>query len=450
MIKTKVAERDLKHALKFVQLLLSVSGVWPIPIESPFHMKILQWIIASIFLFLQMFVMGPGILYVFIRENNRKNQLKQLCLFINCLGQLVKYVVTLNRMYDLRVMLDEIRNDWLVATEENRRIFRMKADIGHKVVLIVAFMIYSGGLCYRVILPLLKGRVTLPNNTTIRLLPCPAYFPFIDLQATPYYEIIYICQVLGGFCNYTVICSTVGIFSMLSLHMCALLNILSNKLIDLSDGSNSEEILQEKIVDIVQHQTKLKRFLSNAELITQHLCFYEIAVVTVVTCLIGYCLLLEWEDQNTATMLIYLELLLTWISTTYIICYIGQLFIDESNNVAQTCIKLKWYRFATKKARCLILVILMSNCPMKMTAAKVLDISLTTFADVSIKKSDLRMNQHLYAMQNIYFLVPKGVFGLPKHAAKSHLKYRFFAARIMRHNIRYTVLMYEIIPTCLL
>lgn len=259
MIKTKVAERDLKHALKFVYLLLNISGTWPIPVESPFRSKILQWITVFLFLFLQIFVMGPGLLYVMIKEKSHRNQLKQLALVTNCVGQFVKYVVTLNRKYELRMMLDEIREDWLVATEENRRIFRAKAVIGHKVVMIVAFTIYTGGLGYRVVLPLWKGRIPLPDNTTIRVLPCPAYFPFVDVQTTPYYEIIYVCQVLGGFCNYTVLCSTVSIFSMLSLHMCALLNVLSKKLIDLSDGSSSEEIVQEKIADIVEHQMKLKR-----------------------------------------------------------------------------------------------------------------------------------------------------------------------------------------------
>ncbi|PBC34558.1 Odorant receptor 49b [Apis cerana cerana] len=60
----------------------------------------------------------------------------------------------------------------------------------------------------------------------------------------------------------------------------------------------------------------------------------------------------------------------------------GKIIILLSNNLAQTCITLNWYRFPKKKARYLILIIIMSNYPIKLTAAKVMDISLTTFTDV--------------------------------------------------------------------
>lgn len=116
-------------------------------------------------------------------------------------------------------------------------------------------------------------------------------------------------------------------------------------------------------------------------------------------------------------------LLGTCIFVTYIVCYIGQLLLDEvvqtallsriiiyfnmnlyfqSNNLARTCITLNWYHFPTKKARCLILIIIMSNYPVKLTAAKVVDVSLTTFTDVSMKKVNFHL-QISYILRNIFF-----------------------------------------------
>lgn len=67
-------------------------------------------------------------------------------------------------------------------------------------------------------------------------------------------------QLLAGFFIYTVLSGTIGISLMLSLHMCSLLKILRRKMINLADGSIiSENIMQEKIVDIVEYQTKIKR-----------------------------------------------------------------------------------------------------------------------------------------------------------------------------------------------
>lgn len=117
-------------------------------------------------------------------------------------------------------------------------------------------------------------------------------------------------------------------------------------------------------------------------------------------------------------------LLGTCIFVTYIVCYIGQLLLDEvvqtallqsrviiyfnmnlyfqSNNLARTCITLNWYHFPTRKARCLILIIIMSNYPVKLTAAKVVDVSLTTFTDVSMKKVTFFLSSNfIFIIRNI-------------------------------------------------
>ncbi|XP_017759720.1 PREDICTED: uncharacterized protein LOC108550494 [Eufriesea mexicana] len=140
-----------------------------------------------------------------------------------------------------------------------------------KLMMMIAFMMYCGGLGYRTIIPLSKGRILLPNNSTIRLLPCPSYFMFFNEQATPNYEIIFVMQILGGFFNYSTLCASAGTCTMLCLH---------------------------------------------------------------------------------------------------------------GNNVKQKSITLNWYRFPMKKVRNLLLVILMSSQPVKVTAGKFLDLSLITFTDI--------------------------------------------------------------------
>ena len=106
---------------------------------------------------------------------------------------------------------------------------------------------------------------------------------------------------------------------------------------------------------------------------------------------------------------------------TFAVCYAGQLLVDEvylffyyyylwikinqilfnyqdiyqkfyvqqSENVRQACSTLNWYRLPVKKARSLILLILMSNYPIKVTAGRIVDVSLVTFTSVSMKTLDL-------------------------------------------------------------
>ncbi|KAK1131446.1 hypothetical protein K0M31_017730 [Melipona bicolor] len=58
----------------------------------------------------------------------------------------------------------------------------------------------------------------------------------------------------------------------------------------------------------------------------------------------------------------------------------------SSETVRRTCATMNWYRFPMNKARYLVLVTIMSNYRTKITAAKVVDVSLATFMDVSTEQ----------------------------------------------------------------
>lgn len=56
----------------------------------------------------------------------------------------------------------------------------------------------------------------------------------------------------------------------------------------------------------------------------------------------------------------------------------------QATKVANTSCTLEWFRLPGRTARCLILVMAMSNRPVKITAGKFLDLSLNSFGMVSI------------------------------------------------------------------
>lgn len=72
-------------------------------------------------------------------------------------------------------------------------------------------------------------------------------------------------------------------------------------------------------------------------------------------------------------------------------------------------ITLNWYRFPMKKARNLILIIIMSNYPIKLTAGKIVDISLATFTDVRIKNLDFCITFVIYGGNNIFQIIKASV-----------------------------------------
>ncbi|XP_043803334.1 uncharacterized protein LOC122720601 [Apis laboriosa] len=381
MVQIRNAKEGIKHTFWFAYPLSRMLGYWPLNVPSSAFSKILNSFTIFFSYLLPLLVLIPGLLYVFLKERNGRKKIKMLMPHINSIAQMTKYTIILRRTKELSKLLDEIKKDWSTATQENRRIFSSRASIEHKLTMIVAITIYGGGFLYRAILPLSKGRIVLPNNVTIRLLPCPGYFGSLNEQITPNYEIIFTLQVLGGFVTHTAVCGIKSACLMVCMHMCGLLRILTNKLMDLTND-NDERVVQKKIVHIVEYQTRIKEFLNHVDQFVPYVYLIEIFVGVLITCILGYCIIVEWEDSDAMAIIAYVALQTTCVFGTFSICYVGQLLVDESESVRQACNTLKWYRLPTKKARSLILLIIMSNYPIKVTAGRLVDVSLVTFTSI--------------------------------------------------------------------
>ena len=262
MSRTRSADEGIKHATWIVHPLLSALGAWPVNATSSVLSKSLKWCLIFLTYFLQFAVMIPSTLFVILKVKNGRNRIKLIMPHFNSACQLCKYTVLLRRSNEFRKLLDDLKEDWSNATKEDQWILRTKSSIGHKVMMSIGILIYTGGVSLRTIIPLLKGKIVLPNNMTIRRLPCPGYFVFFNEQRTPNYEIIFVLQVVCGLVNYTTLCGTVGLCAMLCLHMCSMLRILANRMIELSNQSNTDEkAVQEKVIDIVERQIKIKRWV---------------------------------------------------------------------------------------------------------------------------------------------------------------------------------------------
>ncbi|XP_003700910.3 odorant receptor 13a-like isoform X2 [Megachile rotundata] len=376
-------EEDLNYTMRFVRLNLQMVGAWPLPNTSPIYSKILKTIPILVAYFLYFLVIVPGFLYMFLKTKSGQVRLKVFGPILNCCMQFIKYTILLLRSKQIRDCLDVIRQDWIEATEEDRSILHSRGMLGRKLILTVMLTLYGGGLCYRTIIPLMKGPITLPNNVTIRPMACAGYFVFINEQQTPTYEIVFTLQFFSGIITYATSSGSYGIFTVFVLHVCSLLRMLNKKMKSLDEGADlSERTVNYKIADIVEHERKIKGFFENVEAITQYICFVDIMGNTCLICLMGYRIITEPQKSDPMFITICIILQTSFIFCSFILCYIGQLLVDENNVVGMTSVMLDWYRLPIKKARCLVLIIAMSNYPMQLTAGKIVEISLVTFTDI--------------------------------------------------------------------
>lgn len=250
---------DVNYVVKVARGILWIVGAWPIPATSPMSKRIKLRFQNVVVYFFFAFTIMPGLLRMFLIEKAILKKVMIMGPVLNCSMQFFKYTILLYHSEEIRRIIAAIGQDWMSASKVEREILRSKAKVGRRVALMSAMTIYFSGFGYRTFIPLSKGTIVTPENVTIRPLAFPVSFIFFNEQISPIYEIVFGLQFVAGFVTYSVISGSCGMCALLILHVCSQLGILVNKINRIAEGENIDDtVLHRRIVDIVEHQTKIK------------------------------------------------------------------------------------------------------------------------------------------------------------------------------------------------
>ncbi|XP_043488575.1 odorant receptor Or2-like [Polistes fuscatus] len=379
-------ENDIELTVHVSRSVLQLIGIWPHrrekgeSISKEIRLKLLRIFCHS----LACFVLIPGLLYTFLKEKDPRRRLKAIGPLCNCSMAVLKYTIFLFSRKKLEDCMIRLEQDWKhVVTLNDRRTMLEKARIGRSIAILCVAFVYTSGFSYRLIVPLTRGTVVNANNITIRPLAYACYFVFFDPQKSPAYEIIFTLQTIAGFVTYSTTSGACSLAALYVLHACGQLEILIRRLEELVEDSKTSIVsLDEKLAALVKHHINVRGFLENIEDAMQQICLVEVVGCTLILCLLGYYIIIEWENNDAIAILTYAILLLTFTFNIFIYCFIGELLTDQATKVARTSCTLEWFHLPEKTARCLILIMAMSSRPIKITAGKFLDLSLNSFGSV--------------------------------------------------------------------
>jgi len=259
--KTSRQENDFDYAVQVTRVILRMIGVWPISSYASNVERIVTRLQNVICYFLFAFIILPGLLRVFLKEHEFKRRVRLLAPLLNCWMGCMKYFLLVNHAREIQSCLKQAQQDWSDTVDESdRKAMLSKAKIGRKFVIFSAIFMYVGGLSYRTIVPLSKGRMLTPMNTTVRALACPSYFGKFDEQASPAYEIVFILQFFAGVITYSIMSGAAGLAAFFVMHVCGQLSVLIGKFQRLNDMPEPEDrAVAILLADIVEHQIKVKK-----------------------------------------------------------------------------------------------------------------------------------------------------------------------------------------------
>ncbi|XP_011880204.1 PREDICTED: uncharacterized protein LOC105568833 isoform X3 [Vollenhovia emeryi] len=346
--KTSRHESDFNYAVQVTRVILRMIGAWPIPNYASIVERIATRLKNIICYFLFAFIIVPGLLRVFLKEHEFKRRVRLLAPILNCWMGCLKYSLLLYHAREIQSCLNQAWQDWSdVGDWDDRKVMLSKAKLGRKFAIYSAVFMYVGGLSYRTLVPLSKGRMLTPMNITVRALACPSYFIKFDGEVSPAYEIVFTLQFFAGLITYSVRVGAAGLAAFFIMHVCGQLGVLIGKLQRLNDMPNDREIAI-LLADIVEHQIKVKNFLKQVEKTMRYVWLVEIMGSAMLLCLSGY-------------------------------------YIIMSIKVGITTSTMNWHHFQYKRARTLVLIMVVSNIPEKISAGRIVEMSLPTFSNVSIK-----------------------------------------------------------------
>lgn len=255
------SRNDIIYVKQPTRSIMLAIGVWPSRNGKKFvFRKVYNFFLNFSSNFLLACELIPGTIYFLLEQSSRiRLQLTPLLLYVFMCA--VQYDVILSRNCNIRQCWKHVEEDWEnTFCANDRNVMSKCAKTAKLLILICGAFMYSGVIMYRIILPLSRGEIVTNQNITIRPLACPVNFLFVDVQVSPFYEIVFIFQSLTGFLLPSITTSSYGLLAYFVGHAKGQMKILLCMMKNLvQDKRQKDKDIDRKLGEVVEHQIRVHR-----------------------------------------------------------------------------------------------------------------------------------------------------------------------------------------------
>ncbi|XP_032669675.1 odorant receptor 4-like [Odontomachus brunneus] len=390
MVEQKLVLKNIEiktnhdYSLQLNRWYLKPIGAWPLTSAPSAAKKIMVLVQILVCWAIVCSIMIPCTLYVFFEKVSIRSKLGAIAPLLNRIMGSVNYWVLLQQRGNIRICVERMEADWgLIRKADDREVMLQHAQFGRVIAVICAIIMQGGTFLYGVAKAVQTVTIIVGNETiTMHPMTCPIYSKIIDIRFSPVNEIVLLVQIMSTF---IVSSSTVGVCSLAAVfatHASGQLNILYMRLNELTDQKEENHVTEQKMIGIVEHHLKILNFISRVEDIMHKACLVELMGCTIIMCLLGYYVLMNWGTFDAAQITSYIIVYVSMAFNIFIFCYIGEILIEKCKLVGQVAYMTNWYNLHHKTARGLILIIARSSNVIKITAGKIIQLSIATFGDV--------------------------------------------------------------------
>ncbi|XP_023310034.1 odorant receptor Or1-like [Anoplophora glabripennis] len=239
---------------------------------------------------------------------------------------------------------------------------------------------------------------SLPLMYNDRRFPFEVWLPFDPFQNTAVYLFLYLfvflCTMNGGVDN-AVLDTMVA---SLIYHAACQIRVLKDTLLHLDrriedqiskEGKSlsteereqlKNKVIYKKICDCIDHYDAIYEFVQDLERTYTVVVFSQLLSSVIIICIcclhlsVAVPLTIPFFSTSSFTVAILME--------QFLYCYSGALLNEESNSVVTAIYMSDWYNYDKKSKKALLILMERAKRPMTITAGKIMDLTLVTFATV--------------------------------------------------------------------
>ncbi|XP_076224486.1 uncharacterized protein LOC143174610 [Nomia melanderi] len=382
---------DINHALGWCRRMLRLIGVWSLIQKRTTRLeKVVSFLWRIVILCIQLFFIVPITLYICYAEQDTNMKIKIAGQPINSALSVVKFVYLGLKGTAFRSCIEHMENDWRrVRDPQHRDIMLKQISISRNLIALCIIFVYTAGISYYTVIPLLVKRQQKGNYTGRRLMH-PGFDRFFDVHSSPTFELLYSVHCLSAFYRYSVTTAEICLTVTFVTHICGQMQIQMLRLRELCKRKE-EYSAREQLSVIVHDHAEVLRLSRLAKDAFTGILLIEIFNCVFLLCHIEYSSLMVWNDRNPVIITTYSIFITSFTFNAFIFCYIGEILTEQCSEIGFASYEVDWYNIPGRRGRDFALLNVMSLYPPKLSGGKIIELSLNMFS-IILKTSVVYLN----------------------------------------------------------
>ncbi|XP_043511546.1 odorant receptor 13a-like [Frieseomelitta varia] len=376
---------NIRNYVFINQLVLKFVGLYPI--------NIIRYVIC---ISCVMLIIIPQIINIYIHWNDLNIVMETGSTLLTISLATLKSVIWMFNRKNLEIFIEFMLTDYWRIIEDNVFEYLKEYAIYAKTITKGYFISMCNALLFFFSLPIIEILIIKhedSDNLTMKNFPFVALYP-IAFYKFPFYQIVYVSQILATSICCLVILATDGLIATALLHTCGHFAVLRknlkqldsyiDRIIDLKPNSkhisaNLYEI-KSQMIHIIKHHQVVLWFCDNMEKNFHLMLFLQAMTSSLLICFVGFQVSATLMEQS--KMIKFASHLIVALFQLLLFCFPGDMLMQQSLSISTAAYAIQWFQLPSFVKDEICMIILRSQRPSYITAGKLYIMHLENFTTI--------------------------------------------------------------------